>query len=378
MSSTGAGGVQRCGGRGERPHFDGRSGEPLQRTREPGGGLCECSTCRRPLGSVPCGGDRGGAVIPVVTPDEMGAIDAAATEPVEVLIGRAGAAVARAAIACWVARYGRRVVVVAGKGNNGNDGRVGGRAPAPGAACGWWSSTPPRRRPGVPPCDLVIDAAYGTGFRGTWRAPDPGDAPVLAVDIPSGVDGLTGRPADGRADGRGHRHLRRPEAGPAARAGRELAGAVEVADIGLDRRRRAPHLVERRRRGVVAWPARPTDAHKWQAAVVWIVAGSPGMLGAAHLSAAAPRSGPGPAWCACRRLVSAADPAAAAPRSSAAAARPTAGPPTVLADARRFHAARRRARARARGRRRRRSVRELVAKADRCRSWSTATACSRR
>ena len=62
-------------------------------------------------------------MIPIVTPEEMAAIDAAAPEPVEVLIGRAGAAVARAAIEMLGGTYGRRVVVVAGKGNNGNDGR---------------------------------------------------------------------------------------------------------------------------------------------------------------------------------------------------------------------------------------------------------------
>ena len=54
----------------------------------------------------------------------------------------------------------------------------------------------------VPECDLVIDAAFGTGFRGQWVAPDPGRAEVLAGDIPSGVDGLTGRAPAGvlRAD----------------------------------------------------------------------------------------------------------------------------------------------------------------------------------
>ena len=40
--------------------------------------------------------------------------------------------------------------------------------------------------------DLVIDAAFGTGFRGTWNAPATHGEPVLAVDIPSGVDGVTG------------------------------------------------------------------------------------------------------------------------------------------------------------------------------------------
>ena len=51
--------------------------------------------------------------------------------------------------------------------------------------------------PTLPPADLVIDAAYGTGFHGEWRAPRVGAAPVLAVDIPSGVDGLTGEAGRG-------------------------------------------------------------------------------------------------------------------------------------------------------------------------------------
>jgi len=37
----------------------------------------------------------------------------------------------------------------------------------------------------------VIDAAFGTGFRGNYRFPDVDGAPVLAVDIPSGISGLT-------------------------------------------------------------------------------------------------------------------------------------------------------------------------------------------
>ena len=82
---------------------------------------------------------------------------AAAPEPVEVLIGRAGAAVARAALQLLGGTYGRRVVVLAGPGNNGNDGR---------------DAAIRLRRRGVhvevletsdlpsvvPPCDLVLDA----------------------------------------------------------------------------------------------------------------------------------------------------------------------------------------------------------------------------
>src|SRR5690606_4972683 len=67
--------------------------------------------------------------------------------------------------------------------------------------------------------------------------------------------------------------------------GRSLAGAVALADIGLDVSRATTHLVE----GAdvaAALPRRRATAHKWDSAVM-VVAGSPGMTGAAHLTAAA-------------------------------------------------------------------------------------------
>ena len=65
-----------------------------------------------------------------------------------------------------------------------------------------------------------------------------------------------------------------------------------MVDIGLDVSRARVHLVEGG--DVAAWlPRRAPDGHKWQAAVR-VVAGSPGMTGAAHLaSAAAFRAGAG-------------------------------------------------------------------------------------
>lgn len=222
-------------------------------------------------------------MIPVLTPEEMGAVDAAAPEPPEVLIERAGAALARAAIAMMGGTYGRRVVVVAGKGNNGADGRSAARRLARSGA---------RVRvldaagapPALPPADLVIDAAYGTGFRGSYQAPDPKGAPVLAADIPSGVDGLTGAACPGavRADATVTFAALKP--GLLQGAGPDHAGRVQVADIGLDTAQQAhAHLVERA--DVAAWlPARPRVAHKYWAAV-GVVAGSPGMTGAALLAA---------------------------------------------------------------------------------------------
>ena len=229
-------------------------------------------------------------MLPIVTPDEMRAIDAAATTPIETLIERSGAAVARAALRMMGGAYGRRVIVIAGKGNNGNDGRAAAMA---------------LRRRGVSvsvidaadvpsvlaECDLVVDAAYGTGFSGTWIAPDCGDALVLAVDTPSGVDGLTGHAGAGVLAADATVVLAALKPGVLFAPGAELAGEVELADIGLPCTSRT-HLVQ----GVDVdawWNPRVTDAHKWQSSTR-IVAGSPGMTGSAHLAAsAAQRAGAG-------------------------------------------------------------------------------------
>jgi NAD(P)H-hydrate epimerase len=115
---------------------------------------------------------------------------------------------------------------------------------------------------------------------------------VLAVDIPSGVDGLTGAARDGavRADRTVTFAALKP--GLLLHPGRALAGDVEVVDIGLDCSRARTHLVDED--AVRGWlPARPVDAHKWRAAV-WVVAGSPGMSGSAVLACrGAQRAGAG-------------------------------------------------------------------------------------
>ena len=230
-------------------------------------------------------------MIPILTPDEMAAVDAAAPEPVERLIDRAGAAVAHHALDLLGGAYGRRVVVLAGKGNNGADGRAaaarlrrrGVRVEVVDAA-----SAPAA----LPRADLVIDAAYGTGFRGEHVAPDTAGAPVLAVDIPSGIDGNTGE-----EHGRALSAVRTVtfaalKPGLVLEPGRSRAGRVVVADIGLD--------VSVARAGVVdaadvrGWlPERSATAHKWAASVI-VIAGSPTMAGAGHLvAAAAQRAGAG-------------------------------------------------------------------------------------
>jgi NAD(P)H-hydrate epimerase len=235
-------------------------------------------------------------VIPVVTTEQMKAVDEAATEPVEVLIGRAGWAVARAALRLLGGAYGRQVVVIAGKGNNGADGR---------AAAGWLARRGVRvtcfdaaAAPGrLPRADLVIDAAYGTGFRGSYTAPDAGGAHVLAVDIPSGLSGDTGLAGDGAVPVQAAATVTFAGYKPGLLLGRgpSLAGAVEVADIGLGQvvqEAATAWLVEDG--DAARWlPPRPRETHKWHTAVV-VAAGSPGMMGAPNLvSQAAMRAGAG-------------------------------------------------------------------------------------
>jgi hydroxyethylthiazole kinase-like uncharacterized protein yjeF len=231
-------------------------------------------------------------VIPIVTPAEMAEIDRAAPEPVEVLIGRAGGAVARAAVEMLGGTYGRHVVVLAGKGNNGNDGREAARRlVARGVRVAVLDADP--APPSLPSCDLVIDAAYGTGFRGAYDAPivRPG-TPVLAVDIPSGVDGVTGQ-AQGRVlPAQVTVTFAALKPGLLLQSGAALAGRVQVADIGLDATSARAALVEVG--DVEAWlPERDVTTHKWRSAV-WVIAGSPGMAGAAVLVASgAQRAGAG-------------------------------------------------------------------------------------
>ena len=224
-------------------------------------------------------------MLPIVTPDEMRLVDQQAAEPVDVLIARAGAAVARVALRMMGGTYGRTVHVIAGPGNNGADGRVAAQV-----LCDRGVKVLVHDVATVPsslsPASLVIDAAYGTGFHGRWQPPQVGDTPVLAVDVPSGVNALTGAVTGPVLVATRTVTFQAVKPGLLMPPGSDLAGELEVVDIGLGGGVAAhahAHLVQRS--DVAEWlPERPTDAHKWQAAVR-VVAGSVGMTGAAGLAA---------------------------------------------------------------------------------------------
>jgi NAD(P)H-hydrate epimerase len=230
----------------------------------------------------------------------MGAADArtiASGVPESVLMTRAGRAVAWRVRAVLGGTYGRRVTVVCGKGNNGGDGLI-----AADALRAWGvavdviridaPSTSALER-ALGRADLAVDAMFGTGFRGTLDgfAREAADAlrkssvPIVAVDIASGVDGLTGevRGASVRAD-----HtvtFAAPKPGLYFHPGRARTGTVHVADIGIDLGPEPSRAAVVEASDVASWvPPRDATTHKWRSGVL-VIGGSAGMTGAPMLAA---------------------------------------------------------------------------------------------
>jgi len=252
-------------------------------------------------------------VQPILTPAQMADADRrtiAAGTPVEVLMQRAGHAVA------WEVRkrlgttYGRRVVIVCGKGNNGGDGLV-----AADVLRGWGTRVDVfELASGVPDAtldralrraDVMVDAMFGTGFRGALE----GDAarvaqasrtvPTIAIDIPSGVDGLTGAVSGDAVDAVATVTFAARKTGLVFEPGRSLAGAITVADIGIELADDAAPAGLVEASDVTGWLPEPSgETHKWRSGLL-VVGGSGGMTGAPMMvSHAAMRVGAGIVWCA--------------------------------------------------------------------------------
>jgi NAD(P)H-hydrate epimerase len=248
-------------------------------------------------------------VKPIITPEESSRLDSTAVDSVDVLMERAGLGVALAAVREG-ARYGKRVILLAGPGNNGGDAYVAARylrrrgvaaevralgyprgddSPARFAAAAAVSAGVLVEPLGKPePCDLLVDGLFGAGFRGTlgdeaaaWTGHP---APVVAVDLPSGLQG-----GDGLVDGPAFRAVRTVtfhalKVGHVLGEGPDRTGEIDVVDIGLTGERPALRLCER---ADAPLPRRERTAHKWSAGSVLVCGGSDGLGGAAMLTARA-------------------------------------------------------------------------------------------
>ena len=271
---------------------------------------------------------------PVLTPEEASELDRASQArgvSAADLMERAGRAVARGAIEVAGGSYGRRALVMCGKGNNGGDGLVAARhlrragmrvdvvMMEPDTGPGGPSSMNHERlgEQGLVPrrwapqdaarlldrCDVAIDAIFGTGFRGTpeaaWQDAIDGlnasSAPVVAVDIPSGVDGATGAVEGAAVWAELTVALGAAKVGSVLLPGAERSGTVRVVDIGFpaDLVRPTVELTEPDD-VAISLPRRDVQGHKRGSGVLLVVAGSRAMTGAPALIArAAGRLGTG-------------------------------------------------------------------------------------
>lgn len=130
--------------------------------------------------------------------------------------------------------------------------------------------------------DIVVDAGYGIGFHGVWIPPIVFDVPVLAVDVPSGLNALDGSVSSGVLTADRTVTFAAPKIGMFFGSGPALCGVIDVIDVGIETTDDVDtYLIEAT--DVAAWvPPREHDAHKWNHAVR-VIAGSDGMEGAASL-----------------------------------------------------------------------------------------------
>jgi NAD(P)H-hydrate epimerase len=205
-------------------------------------------------------------------------------ETVPELMERAGGAVAREIVRAFPGAD--RIGLVCGKGSNGGDGRVAARVLSESGRDAVETDAPEG-------FDLVVDALFGTGFSGMPRPEaaslieriNASDAPVVAVDLPSGVDASTGEVAGAavRADLTVTFHG--SKVGLLVGPGCFLAGDVVVADIGLEHVPTEHAVVTEDVLSQV--PRRGARDTKYTAGTVLVVGGAPGLTGAACLTALA-------------------------------------------------------------------------------------------
>ena len=256
-------------------------------------------------------------MLELLTTDEMSEADRltiSAGTPGMTLMENAGRAVAEATARLQLPR----IVVVAGPGNNGGDGFVaarhlverghkvrlcfaGARAKLKGdaaQAAGRWSGPVEEGLPGsLSNCDAVVDALFGAGLdreveglpRATIEAMNASGVPIVAVDLPSGVNGTTGAIMGVAVTASLTVTFFRRKTGHLLLPGRLQCGIVEVADIGipesvLDKIKpqtfaNAPSLWGG------AFPRPDAQGHKYSRGHTVVVSGGASTTGAARLAA---------------------------------------------------------------------------------------------
>ncbi|MFK0334992.1 NAD(P)H-hydrate dehydratase [Rhizobium sp. NPDC090275] len=256
----------------------------------------------------------------LLTPAEMTTVDAAAAASGIDSFGlmlQAGAGVAAAFLRHYPSA--RRAVVLCGPGNNGGDGYVAARclqdsgvavavfhlgdpdrlkSDAARAFSGWSGEGAPIEAYQPAGGDVVIDALFGAGL--TRAVPEVVSAvivriekarlPVLAVDLPSGIDGRTGMVLGAAFTAERTITFMTRKPGHLLMPGRELSGVLEVLDIGIParivRRQASGKLAENRPEQWQRWlPSSGQETHKYKRGHLVVFSGEKGKTGAARMSA---------------------------------------------------------------------------------------------
>ena len=256
----------------------------------------------------------------LLTAEEMGRADRlalAAGVPGLALMETAGRAVADAA-GELAAGTASAVAVACGPGNNGGDGFVAARllrqmgfrvrvgllgtrealnGDAAEMAARWGGEIEPLVPATIAGADIIVDAMFGAGLSrplegsaaAVVEAINAAGKPVVAVDVPSGLDGTTGR-----ADGPVVRATRtvtffRLKPGHLLLPGRALCGDVRLVDIGIPAKvleEVAPRTFANQPSlwgSAYPWPR--LDGHKYTRGHAVVVSGPPDSTGAARLGA---------------------------------------------------------------------------------------------
>src|ERR671939_1234661 len=205
---------------------------------------------------------------PLYTADEMRAAEAG--HDVDAMMERAGRGVAETVLRRFP--EARRIACVCGGGANGGDGRIAARV---------------LREAGrdaaeelVEGADLVVDALFGTGFHGEPRLEaaalvermNGAGVPVVAVDVPSGVDASTGEVAGAAVRAELTVTMHEPKVGLVVAPGRFHAGEVVAADIGIEQTETQHRLVTEQILELV--PRRREGDNKYTAGAVLVVGGA--------------------------------------------------------------------------------------------------------
>jgi ADP-dependent NAD(P)H-hydrate dehydratase / NAD(P)H-hydrate epimerase len=224
-------------------------------------------------------------LLPLLTAAETRLAEEAYPGSLDDLMDRAGAAVAELVLRS----YPGRVTVVCGKGNNGGDGRVCARVLREAGR----EVTVVEGVGDLGTPDVIVDALLGIGLEGPPREDaarmieliNAAGRPVVAIDVPSGVNASTGEVAGAAVRATATVTFGAAKVGLAIAPGRLHAGSVSVAPLGLRPREHEHSLVPAS--VLLDVPRKQTQSTKYSAGSVLVVGGSRGLTGAPILAASA-------------------------------------------------------------------------------------------